>query len=570
MKIQFKHTLILFTLLMGMNIKAQISEGGAPYFASKSVAKSYSIPKISMPPINLEKRKQEGKEKPYQFAYAHKVDINPNNSGTWYTLSNGDKYWVLEIESKGAKSLNFTFSDFYLPKGAKLFFYNKSRSDIKGAFTHKNNKSYRKLGIAPIKGDQIIIEYYHPVQLSEKPALQLATVGHDYKGVFKLAKSIYKSKNTTKAKFGESSDCQVNVACGIGNRWDKQIRSVVLYASNNGTGLASAVLINNTNQDRTPYLLTALHNVSDSRANPQTSMFIFNYQSSTCADPQTEPSMANSISGAEFLRQDISSVPQEGVSGPDGNPTITRAENAGIDFALLKLSSPIPTSYNAYYSGWNASNTPTDYFLGIHHPSGDIKKISFGTDIKRPTELNRFDSFNERQKQYFWEVKWTTGSTETGSSGSPLFNSSGDVIGTLKGGTSYCSNNSGSDLYVAFSRSLSFLKNYLAPGSRATSLKGIEGSIDPRRRSIKPVETESSISLFPNPVQNTLNITSNNINYKETSLDIFTISGNIIDKKLYSIKQQTANKLVINVHQLPKGVYLIKVNNTTKKFVISK
>lgn len=559
---------------MGMNIKAQISEGGTPYFASKSVAESYSIPKISMPPINLEKRKQEGNEKPYQFAYAHKVNINPNNSGTWHTLSNGDKYWVLEIESKGAKSLNFTFSDFYLPKGAKLFFYNKSRSDIKGAFTHKNNKSYRKLGVAPIKGDQIIIEYYHPVQLSEKPALQLATVGHDYKGVFKLANSIYKSKNTTKAKFGESQDCHVNVACPLGNRWDKQIRSVVLYATNNGTGLGSGVLINNTNQDRTPYLLTASHVAGDRRLDIQTAMFIFNYQSSTCANPQTEPSIANSISGGEFMKADLSSVPIEGNPDGQGNPTRTRNESRGVDFTLVKLSSPIPASYRAYYSGWNASNTPPSSFIGIHHPAGDIKKISFGTGIKRPpVGFSPINPLNERQKQYFWEVNWTTGSTEGGSSGSPLFNPSGNTIGILQGGNSGCGN-SASDFYVAFNRILPFLKNYLAPGSRANSLNGIEnsgnGNLDPRRRSIKSAETESSITLFPNPVQNTLNITSNNINYKETSLDIFTISGNIIDKKLYSIKQQTANKLEINVHQLPKGVYLIKVNNTTKKFVISK
>ncbi len=556
---------------MGMNIKAQISEGGTPYFASKSVARLYSIPKINMPPINLEKRKQEGEEKPYQFAYAHKVDINPNNSGTWHTLSNGDKYWVLEIESKGAKSLNFTFSDFYLPKGAKLFFYNKSRSDIRGAFTHKNNKPYRKLGISPIKGDQIIIEYYHPAQLSEKPALQFATVAHDYKGVFELADSIYKSKNTARA-FEESSRCQINVACPVGNRWDKQIRSVVLFVA--GEALASGVLVNNANQDQTPYLLTAGHNLI---ADPQTLMFVFSYQSSTCDNPQIEPSKANSISGAELMAVDFSSVPLEGSTyNSEGNmvPGYTHAERPGVDFALLKLSSSIPNSYNAYYSGWDASNTPPSSFVGIHHPSGDIKKISLGTDIRHPDFLvfPSRDSLNARQKPYYWKVNWEQGHTEAGSSGSPLFNPNGNVIGILHGGNSDCINNapSGTDIYVSFNRAFSFLKDYLAPGSRATSLKGIEGNINSRIRSIKPVETESSISLFPNPVQNTLNITSNNINYKETSLDIFTISGNIIDKKLYSIKQQTANKLVINVHQLPKGVYLIKVNNTTKKFVISK
>ncbi|WP_103866754.1 T9SS type A sorting domain-containing protein [Aquimarina sp. I32.4] len=565
-----RYILILLSLFIGMSIKAQISEGGTPYFASRSVAKSHSIPKISLPPINLEKVRKEdekGKEGPYRFAYAHKVNINPNNAGRWYTEPNGDRYWVLEIESKGAKTLNFTFSDFYLPKGAKLFFYNKDRSDIRGAFTYKNNKPYRKLGVAPIKGDQITIEYYQPAQLSEKPVLQFATVAHDYKGVFELADTMRKSENTAKA-FGETGNCHINVACPEGNPWEKQIRSVVLYATNNGTGLASSVLINNTNQDRTPYLLTAEHNVSDSRSTPQTAMFIFNYQSATCANPQAEPSKANSISGAQLLEVDLSSVPREGNPDGNGNLAMTFAETRGIDFALLQLSTAIPNSYNAYYNGWDASNRVPSSFVGIHHSQADIKKISLGNNIKRPDTIIPVP-INERQKQYFWEVIWNQGSSERGASGSPLIDPNGNVIGTLQGGQARCNNTSSFDLYVAFSRSFSFLKEYLAPGSNVTSLGGLDSPRAVNSRIGTNLE-EESISVFPNPVQNILYVSVNEIDIKKINLDVLGISGKIIDKQVYTVKQHGADRLEIDVRQLPKGVYFIKVNNTTKKFVVSK
>jgi hypothetical protein len=49
---------------------------------------------------------------------------------------------------------------------------------------------------------------------------------------------------------------------------------------------------------------------------------------------------------------------------------------------------------------------------GIHHPSGDVKKISFNID---DTEVGQFGGAD------CWHVlDWEDGTTEPGSSGSPL------------------------------------------------------------------------------------------------------------------------------------------------------
>ena len=50
--------------------------------------------------------------------------------------------------------------------------------------------------------------------------------------------------------------------------------------------------------------------------------------------------------------------------------------DSGPDFALLEMSSSIPDSYNPYYVGWSKVNSTPQNVFGVHHPGGDIKKIT--------------------------------------------------------------------------------------------------------------------------------------------------------------------------------------------------
>ena len=111
-----------------------------------------------------------------------------------------------------------------------------------------------------------------------------------------------------------------------------------------------------------------------------------------------------------------------------------RAKNAGSDFCLLELNSVPPASYNVQYSGWDASDANTvSSVVGIHHPSGDLKKISFEND---PVTQGNWGGAQT------WDVaQWDDGITEPGSSGSPLFDQNHRIIGQLYGGNSACSGN---------------------------------------------------------------------------------------------------------------------------------
>jgi PKD repeat protein len=130
--------------------------------------------------------------------------------------------------------------------------------------------------------------------------------------------------------------------------------------------------------------------------------------------------------------------------------------DSGSDFLLVKMGSATneaniitqlkSTAFNAYWNGWNANTAATTGGVSIHHPAGDIKKISTFIGNTVSTQWGSATGSH-------WRVTWTSNSngygvTEGGSSGSPLFNGSqGYVIGTLTGGGSFCTAQSSPDQY---------------------------------------------------------------------------------------------------------------------------
>ena len=186
----------------------------------------------------------------------------------------------------------------------------------------------------------------------------------------------------------------------------------------------SGAMINNSKGDGRQLMITANHCVFEDLSN---SIAGFNYEKLACSTSDMNISSPKTAHGMRLL-----------------------AKGESSDFALFEVIEKIPQNYNVYLSGWDA-NVPNltiaDTFAGIHHPSGDVKKISLFTG-----KLN-LGSWSEgpNLKYHLVISKWSQGVTEPGSSGSPVFNSKGYFIGQLHGGASSCSNLNGSDLYGGFS-----------------------------------------------------------------------------------------------------------------------
>ena len=178
-------TPILLLICLAMRSPGQISHGGVPASFTSLKQATFIIPVVEMAPVvNEELIREERAEsnhlKPYRFAKSFNVDIDPTNSGTWKSIS-GQRIWCVQIRSKGAYSLNLIFDKMIIPKGASLFFYSPDHSKIMGAYTSENELSSGYFSFFPLTGDEMIVEYDEPNNVSVPGQLHILKVNHDYK-----------------------------------------------------------------------------------------------------------------------------------------------------------------------------------------------------------------------------------------------------------------------------------------------------------------------------------------------------------------------------------------------------
>ncbi|MDR0430743.1 MAG: trypsin-like peptidase domain-containing protein [Tannerellaceae bacterium] len=409
---------LLATLFAVFESHAQVSHGGSPlpFIQSRSQPAGFFV---EMPPFDMEEeiRTNEREESTLRgsFRFAHKfmTNYNRSNAGTLFTLPDGTRVWRMGIYSKGALSINVLFSEFELPEGAQLFLYNPEQTQILGAFTHLNNSDLGLLPVSPVQGDKLVVEYHEPAHVSFPGRLTVGEVNHGYRSLRGYEPG------------GDRNEfyCMPSPICFQDDpEYDEISRSVVLITID-GVRSCTGVLVNNTLNDGKPYLLTASHclNENFSVKNPDYEsvagriVCFFNYRSPTC-ETVMRGTEEMSVASAAY-----------------------KAVNEKNDLALLELLEAPPVYYQPYYAGWNIDDKGgTPPYASIHHPRASVKRINLSEDkvsLKSLT-IRGIDFY----KNAHWNVeRWSIGSTASGSSGAPLFDSNHRVIGALSGGSSSCS-----------------------------------------------------------------------------------------------------------------------------------
>lgn len=393
---------------------SQIQGNGGSPKASKVVSLNQLETKMfNQPDINALRAEDlindQTKSGPWRFGYNHETNLNFDNSGKWFSTANGGRIWVLKVQSKYAQTINLTFENLTIPKGNEMYVYNEDKSFILGAFT-QNHIYEGQLGTELVPGSVAIVEYYvAPENVSALNSLTISKVTHGYRSASEFNE---KGLNT-------SGSCNMNVACPDADAWGNQIRGAIMLVSGSN-GFCSASMINNTANDGKPYVLTAAH----CGTSPTNWIFRFNWQSATCANPGSSPTF-QSLSGA-----------------------VLRARRTPSDFSLVEITGglengTVPASFNTFFSGWDNSGVNPTSTVSIHHPDGDIKKISFDDQESTPVQ-----AMNSNEANSSWMVSWDRNTTtEGGSSGSPLFDQNHRIIGQLWGGGASCSNLSAPDYY---------------------------------------------------------------------------------------------------------------------------
>ncbi|MEI6764651.1 MAG: T9SS type A sorting domain-containing protein [Bacteroidota bacterium] len=457
MKKQLFFIALLFVIWTSASF-AQPSQGGfPPSFKYGFLPAVFDMQSLQAPDMEQVKKEDGNNEKNGELrkvARSVHAGFTTDNAGTWTDLPDGGRVWRLGIQIDGALALGVCYDGFFIPPGAQLFLYNNDKTQLLGAYTWQNNPTNSGLFANElISGDRVNIEYYEPARVRGKSIISISELAYVYRD-FSFRKGA--------KDFGQSESCEVNINCPEGTNWQDEKTGVarVFLKVGNTWGWCSGTLINNCRNDCTPYFLTADHcGEGSSAADMNQWVFHFNYEASGCTNPSTEPT-SQTITGATLK-----------ANGGNGG-------NDGSDFYLLQLNTA-PT-FNPYYNGWDRNNTAPASGVGIHHPAGDIKKISTYTSAATSA------SWGGTVQNTHWQLVWAAttsghGVTEGGSSGSPLFNSSGLVVGDLTGGSSYCSSPNDPDMYGKFYYSwdqngttpATRLKDWLDPDNTgATTLQG--------------------------------------------------------------------------------------------------
>ena len=494
---------------------SQVTNEGKPISFGEdfNVVLKKSVSEIQMPRFDLEKIKAEDavndniQGKPYRFGYEFKVDIDVKKQGTLDVLPNGDHLYRLKITSKEAKSLNFVFSTYKVPTGATIYLYSDDRTDLLGAYTNVFNRPDEMLGTWMVAGESVWIEYLEPKDVIGQGELNLGRVIHGYR-------SITDAEVREKA-LNNSGDCNNDVDCPVGDDFDPlkdMLKKSVGFIIFNGF-VCSGTLINNTSNDRAPYFLTANH----CNATPfSTWAFRFNWIS-------PNPSCATTASSSNTT-----------VNQTTSGATLL-ASNSKSDFRLLRLDGGLDESWDLEWAGWDRSGTVPSFVVGIHHPSGDIMKVC--RENISPTIANNVAIVDIPDPIDTWRVAdWDIGVTEGGSSGSPLFDPLGRIIGKLSGGAASCigtNDNNRQDFYGRFDVSWDFgttnatrLSNWLDPTNTGrTTLNSLSQEMV---LSVEENELNENIAVYPNPSNGILTISNNSEN--RLAYDLFDITGQQVGK----------------------------------------
>ena len=168
----------------------------------------------------------------------------------------------------------------------------------------------------------------------------------------------------------DAEDCHLDVTCYP--EWSSSATGVaqIFFETSEGSSICSGTLLNNRQQDLTPYFLTAAHCVA-TEEEARSVIAFWHYQTQTCNGDLPDFQSVPRTEGARLLST-------LGGGPVDGRP------NPGGDMTLLRLEGDLPDG--VMFQGWDADPQPVGaQVTGIHHPGSDdwgrFKRISFGQII---------------------------------------------------------------------------------------------------------------------------------------------------------------------------------------------
>lgn len=390
----------------------------------------------------------------------------------WTTTDTGSLRGSLTISSTGAAGIRLGLLVQSLPDDAVLRVYASGGPDAEQTTGNHINTMIA----ANVKADgdsQAARTYWMPATLSDTAVLEVELpAGTDTSTVsLSMPKIMHQVETATKAALA-----QIESKSSCPNLTPDATCTTPLPPAANATAsidftdgafdyVCTGTLVSNRDAIQQGYFLTANHCIGTQTVASTIVSWWF-YRSSACNSGVVSSNTVPLSGGAMLLfnRSEASSSLR--------NPT-------GTDTAFMDLVGAPPAG--AVHAGWAFQrygiNTATDY-VGWHNPGGEVMRRSDGRLTNYLNYLGNDQGVISTDASYpMYEVDWTTGITEGGSSGSGLFadgaSNNPKIIGQLWGGFSGCGagpddgDPNGRDYYGRFDIAYeNGLINWLNPGYR--------------------------------------------------------------------------------------------------------
>ena len=416
----------------------QESKAVRPALKAAQDADAYTVRiRLDPPEASQKKALEENNSAPglkaLQIGFPRSVAFD-SSALIWRELPDGGRVARFSVTSPEAAALRLGLVIDRFDGGAELrFFGSADPSLIYGPITGANLHLSEPIYWSPVlEGDTVTAEIY------VGPGLVTQAIQFTLEGVSHLVAT---ATSAMVPKVGEAESCNYDVACiDLPQGLRDAAKAVARFAFTKGgkSYLCTGTLLADTDgRNEHPFFYTA-HHCIDRQLIASTVHTYWFYEAANCGG-SLSPALRERYGGATFLYSDGAS-----------------------DAALIELRDTPPSG--AVYAGWDASVvTVGDKGVTLHHPGGDLKKVSEGEVAGYATEGNRT----------FIGVKWGRGSTQRGSSGSGLFVANGDgwyLRGGLYGGTASCSNPQGADYFSRLDLAYPSIQKYLDPIAEKVAL----------------------------------------------------------------------------------------------------
>jgi lysyl endopeptidase len=348
--------------------------------------------------------------------------------GGWVRIEDGSLIWSMAFEAPGALGLRMECRDLMLPPGAEFYFY---------SLLHPERRH------GPLTPESGTAEWWTPACYTELAVFEcrLPAGAEPEKADFIINRAawLYRSPlDLVMAK--DAGACNLDVTCYP--EWAETALSIggLGVAGSAGILFCTCTLLADSIASNEPWVITANHCVRGQTGSRGADSLEFYWEFQTAACDDTPPSPAavpRTTGGAWYLA---------GAAG-------TGYTGGGNDFTFMRMVNDPPA--NLPRAGWTTAIPALAAEVAcVHHPRGTFKRIAFGntTDLE-----NNYDTL-------YHEVTWHDGTTEPGSSGSPLFTTAEQhFIGQLWGGGASCTEPLEPDYYGRFDVTWQIVRPWIDP-----------------------------------------------------------------------------------------------------------